>query len=151
MIEERDLTGYCGLFCGDCIRYQCRASDLADELLHEVDRLHLAEYANVKKIHMKAFEDLESFTALLKAISDIKCDMPCRLGGDGCGGNCGIIACVSTKGFEGCWECDDVEECEELTFLKPFHGDAPLKNIAKIRELGIENWAETREKCYPWL
>ena len=35
--------------------------------------------------------------------------------------------------------------------LKPFHGDAPLKNLRKIRELGIGLWARCREKCYPWL
>jgi len=33
----------------------------------------------------------------------------------------------------------------------PFHGDAPLKNLRKIKDLGIDNWAKNREKCYPWL
>jgi hypothetical protein len=150
-MKEKDLTAYCGLYCGDCIRYKCRASELADELLNEIDKNNFTEYAKIKRTHKKEFENFKSFISLLKAISEIKCEIPCGLGGDGCGGKCEIIACVSTKGFEGCWECSDFERCDKFEFLKPFHGDAPLKNLRKIKELGIENWAKTREKCYPWL
>ncbi|MBW1816899.1 MAG: hypothetical protein JRJ60_07040 [Deltaproteobacteria bacterium] len=71
--NEKDLTAFCGLYCGDCIRYQCRASDLSNE------------------------------------------------------------------------------ECGKLDFLKPFHGDASIKNLRKIAELGLVNWAKNRDKCYPWL
>jgi hypothetical protein len=150
-MKEKDLTAYCGLYCGDCIRYKCRASELADELLNEIDKNNFTEYAKIKRTHKKEFENFKSFISLLKAISEIKCEIPCGLGGDGCGGKCEIIACVSTKGLEGCWECSDFERCDKFEFLKPFHGNAPLKNLRKIKELGIENWAKTREKCYPWL
>ena len=34
--QEVELTGYCGLYCGDCIRYRSRAADLAEELLDEL-------------------------------------------------------------------------------------------------------------------
>jgi hypothetical protein len=149
--NERELTAYCGLYCGDCIRYQCRASDLANELLDEFDNLHFTEYANVKQTHRKEFDNFDSLIAALKAISEIKCEMPCRLGGDGCDGTCEIIQCIRDKAFEGCWECHSFEKCERLDFLKPFHGDAPLENLRKIKALGIDNWAKHREKCYPWL
>ena len=150
-MKEKDITAYCGLYCGDCIRYKSRASELADELLNEIDKHHFTEYANVKRAHIKEFENFESFTTLLKAISEINCEIPCRLGGDGCGGTCGIIKCVRDNGFKGCWECNDFERCDLLDFLKPFHGDVPLKNLRKIKELGIDNWSKNREKCYPWL
>lgn len=151
MTKEKDLTGYCGLYCGDCIRYKCKASNLAEELLSEIEEKHFTKYANVKRAHTKEFENFESFIALLKAISKINCEMPCGLGGNGCGGKCEIIECASAKGFEGCWDCDDFERCDKFDFLKPFHGEAPLKNLRKIKELGIDNWAKYREKCYPWL
>lgn len=150
-MKEKDLTGYCGLYCGDCIRYKCRASSLADELLNEIQEKHFTEYANIKRTHIKEFKNFESFTALLKEISEINCEIPCGLGGDGCGGTCEIIKCVKAKGFEGCWECNYFERCAKLDFLTPFHGEAPLKNLRKIKEMGIDNWAKTREKCYPWL
>lgn len=151
MIKGKELTGYCGLYCGDCIRYQSTASELADELLNEIDKSDFAEYAKIKRAHKKEFENFESFISLLKAISAIKCEVPCGLGGDGCGGTCEIIECVSAKGFAGCWECNDFEKCDKFDFLEPFHGDAPLKNLKIIKKLGIENWAKYREKCYPWL
>jgi hypothetical protein len=150
-MKDKDLTAYCGLYCGDCIRYKCKASDLADELLNEIDKHHFMEYANVKRTHIKEFENFEPLIALLKAISGINCEIPCRSGGDGCGSECEIIKCVKANKFEGCWECNDFEKCDKFDLLKPFHGDATLKNLRKIKELGIDKWAKNREKCYPWL
>ena len=149
--NERELTAFCGLYCGDCIRYKCRASDLANELLNEIDKLHFAEYANVKRTHTKEFENLDSLTSSLKAVLEIKCEIPCRLGGDGCGGTCEIIKCVKNKLLEGCWECDDFEGCDKFDFLKPFHRDVPINNLKRIKKHGIFNWAKHRDKCYPWM
>jgi len=147
---EKELTAFCGLYCGDCIRYQSKASDLASQLLNEIDNLHFTKYAAVKKYNAPAFENYEAMVALLKAISAFSCKIPCRLGGDGCGGSCKIIHCIKGKAYEGCWECGEFESCQNLHFLKPFHGEAPIKNLRKIRKLGIDNWASHREKCYPW-
>ena len=150
-MKEKDLTGYCGLYCGDCIRYQCRASHLADKLLVEIDNHHFREYANVKRVHAKEFEDFDSLINSLKAISRINCMIPCGLGGDGCGGSCRIINCVKKKKLNGCWECDDFENCENLDFLKHFHGQSIINNLRKINKHGIPKWVEYRDKCYPWL
>jgi hypothetical protein len=46
--NESELTAYCGLFCGDCIRYQCKASDLSESLLDEIKKSHWLQYAAVK-------------------------------------------------------------------------------------------------------
>jgi hypothetical protein len=151
IMKDKDLTGYCGLYCGDCIRYKCKASELSGELLNEIERHHFTEYADVKKHHTKEFENFESFVALLKAISGIKCETPCGLGGDGCSGSCEIIGCVHDKQINGCWECDAFENCENLTFLKTFHGSGIIINLHKIKKYGITDWAKHREKCYPWL
>jgi hypothetical protein len=149
--SEKDFTAFCGLYCGDCIRYKSRASDLAAELLREIDEHHFTEYANIKRTHTKEFENFKSFIALLKAISGINCEIPCRLGGDGCGGACEIIKCVKNQSLEGCWECKNFEKCDKFDFLKPFHADAPKNNLRKIKKHGIFNWAKNRDKCYPWL
>jgi hypothetical protein len=116
-----------------------------------MEKQHFAEYANVKRTHMKEFEHFESLIGSLKAIVEIDCKTPCRLGGDGCGGSCEIVRCAKSRALEGCWECDVCEGCDKLDFLKPFHGDAPARNLRKIKELGMDGWAEAREKCYPWL
>ena len=148
---EKNLTAYCGLYCGDCIRYQSKASDLANQLLNELDHHHFSDYSEIKKRHAKEFENYDAMVSLLNAVSKFSCEIPCRLGGDGCGGSCEIVRCIKTKSYEGCWECNEFESCRKLEFLKPFHGEAPINNLRIIRECGIENWASQREKCYPWL
>ena len=150
-MKEEALTGYCGLYCGDCIRYHCRASGLAGELLREIDNDHFRAYANVKSVHLKAFENVESLIAGLRAVEGINCTTPCGAGGDGCNGDCHIIACVKEKNFAGCWECNDVEGCDKLGFLNAFHGDGHIKNLKQIKKHGIPKWVEYRAKCYPWL
>ena len=150
-MNDKELTGYCGLYCGDCIRYKCKASDLANELLNEIDNHHFREYANVKQVHTKEFERFDSLIASLKAISGINCLIPCGSGGDGCGGSCEIIKCVKEMNLNGCWECNDFKSCVKLNFLKLFHGDSIISNLEKIKEHGIANWSEYRDRCYPWL
>jgi len=151
MMREEDLTAYCGLYCGDCIRFQWEASDLAKDLREQFEKRRFSDYAKVKAIHVPEFGHYELMIRTLKAVSELKCQVPCRLGGDGCAGSCEIVVCVKEKSFRGCWECATFETCGKLDFLKPFHGDAPVRNLRKIKEMGIESWAGHREKCYPWL
>jgi hypothetical protein len=42
--------------------------------------------------------------------------------------------------IEGCWECDEFEECSKLDFLKPIHGDANIKNLTKLRKEGVSGF-----------
>lgn len=150
-MKEKDLTAYCGLYCGDCIRYQSKSSDLANQLLNELNSQRFSDYAKVKRNYVKEFGDYGLLIPLLQTISGLKCETPCRLGGDGCGGSCEVIRCIKEKSYEGCWECSDFESCNTLDFLKPIHGDGPVENLRKIKEFGIDSWAKHREKCYPWL
>lgn len=149
----RDLTAFCGLFCGDCIRYKCKASDLASQLSIELLKINFGDYAKVKRAHVKELESYEKMMSALDAICKLKCDTPCRLGNGGCVQSCEIAKCVRSKCIEGCWDCSDkeFEACDRFEFLMPFHGDVPRNNIKKIKEYGLDGWAEHREKCYRWL
>lgn len=149
-MNDHDLTAYCGLYCGDCIRFRSTAADLARELLAELEQTQFREYAAVKQSHIPDFRLYGTMVTLLTQIYGIRCDVPCRLGGDGCGGSCTIVSCVSGKSVEGCWECHRFETCEKLDLLKPFHGEAPVKNLRRIKELGVNGWTKHREACYPW-
>jgi hypothetical protein len=149
-MTDADLTGYCGLYCGDCIRFRSRAADLANDLVKELDKTQFSDYARVKQSQIPEFEYYEPMVKLLVRISELRCEVPCRLGGDGCVGSCHIVKCVKDKSFEGCWECPEYETCERLRFLKPFHGDTPLRNLGRIKEFGMAAWAKHRGKCYPW-
>ena len=53
--EETDLTAYCGLYCGDCIRYRSEVADLARDLLRALQETEFHKYAEVKSSFVKDF------------------------------------------------------------------------------------------------
>ena len=146
--QEIELTAYCGLYCGDCIRYRSKAADLGRDLLGELQNEDWGKYAEISSD--KAFKNYEHCHEVLDAIVRRKCDDACRPSGGCSAFSCKIVDCCQKRGFEGCWQCDEFENCREFELLKPLHGDKPVLNLRKIRELGLEKWAEHRYKCYVW-
>ena len=146
--EEIALTAYCGLYCGDCIRYRSKAADLARDLLSELQNVQWDKYAKISSA--KGLKHYEQCREVLEAIVARRCDKACRPGGGCPSFHCKIIECCQKRGFEGCWQCDESQSCQEFEFLKPFHGDAPLLNLKRIKELGLDKWTEHRHKFYVW-
>ena len=149
-MTDKDLTAYCGLFCGDCMRYMSRASELASELLGEFEKTQFSEYARVKQSQIADYGHYESMKSFLSQVVRLRCETPCRLGGHGCIGPCPIVECVKRKSLEGCWQCAQYRGCPKFGSLKPFCGDTPEHNLTKIKEHGPEAWAKHRGKFYPW-
>jgi len=148
--QEFELTAYCGLYCGDCIRYNSKAVDLAGELWHELRRSQFNKYAEVKSKSVKELEYYDECCRVLETIAELKCTSPCRLGGDGCVPSCKIKKCIKSNGKQGCWPCPKMEKCTKLDFLKPFHGEGPRENLRKIQKHGLSKWAKHRGKFYSW-
>jgi hypothetical protein len=149
--REFELTAYCGLYCGDCIRYNGKVVDLAAELWHELQRAQFEKYAAVKSKSAKELEGYGSCCKVLEAIAKLKCVSPCRLGGNGCASPCPIKKCVQSRGMQGCWQCHEMERCAKFEFLRPFHDDNPRENLRKVQKYGLARWATHRGKFYPWL
>ena len=149
--REAELTAYCGLYCGDCLRYKSKAADLARDLESELRRVKFDKYAEVKSASVKELKHYEECRQVLEAIVKLECDTPCRVGGDGCLQPCEIKSCVQAKKLEGCWECDEFERCKKFEFFKPIHGDNTKENVRKIKEYGLSRWAKHRGKFYSWL
>jgi len=149
-MTEEALTTYCGIYCGDCPRYKAEFSDMCGDLLNEFENSGFSNLAKVIATKNAEFEKYDGMLSLLKTIASLKCEAPCRLGG-GRGESCEVIMCNKSRGTEGCWDCDDFEQCGKLDFLKPFCEEAPIRNLRKIKIYGVENWAIHREKQYPWL
>lgn len=147
---EAKLTAYCGLYCGDCIRYKSKAAGLARDLKNELHGVKFDRYAEVKMASVKELGHYEKCCQVLDAIIRLSCNTPCRSGGDGCLEPCEIKSCVQTKKLEGCWECGDFEGCSKFEFFGQFHGNAARENLKKIREHGLENWAKYRASFYIW-
>ncbi len=148
--QQVELTAYCGLYCGDCLRYRSKVMDLARNLGNELQAVQFGRYAEVKSAFEKKFGDYSTFHEVLGAIAHLRCDIPCRSGGDGCLQPCDIKGCVLSKNLAGCWECKEFEVCGKFQFFKVFHGDAAKKNLRKINKFGLDKWAEHREKFYVW-
>ena len=136
--KAKDLTTYCGLYCGDCFSYKGIIPDLARDLRKE---LRQAKFDKVAEgIPFKEFQHYRECYEVLGAMVRLRCKNACRDGG----GNpfCPIRKCCQEKGFEGCWLCDDFETCKKLDSLKPVHGDALMKNLAKIKKSGVDGFIE---------
>ncbi|RLC58086.1 MAG: hypothetical protein DRH89_01965 [Candidatus Cloacimonadota bacterium] len=56
----------------------------------------------------------------------LRCRKTCRNGGENL--FCKIRKCCLKKEIEGCWECNDFENCSKLEFLKYNQGKAHMKN-----------------------
>jgi hypothetical protein len=149
--QEAELTAYCGLYCGDCLRYKSKASDSARDLQNELQKVKFDKYAEVKSAFVKELEHYDECHKVLEAIVKLGCDTPCRAGGDGCLQPCEIKSCVQSKKLEGCWECDEFEGCDKFEFFKLFHGDTAKENLRKIKKHGLSKWAEHRGKFYQWM
>jgi hypothetical protein len=148
---EAELTAYCGLYCGDCLRYRSKAAGLAQDLMSELQAVQFDKYAEVKSAAVKELENYNECLRVLDAIVKLGCDTPCKSGGDGCSGPCEIKRCVNSKNLEGCWECDEFERCDKFESFRPVHGNTTKRNLRKIKKYGLNGWAEHREKFYPWL
>jgi len=154
--KDIELTAYCGLYCGDCIRYKSEASDLSMELLKELRNIEFGKYADIKSSSEKQFDAVEQFKhykecyEVLEAIAALQCNTPCRVSGGCPTFACAILECCRKRGFRGCWECDKFEICEKFESLKSIHGDSPQQNLKKIKEFGLDSWAKHRSKPYMW-
>jgi hypothetical protein len=149
--QEARLTAYCGLYCGDCIRYCSKTTQLAKDLMDELEAVQFDKYAAAKSAAMKELEHYNECLEVLGAIVKLGCDTPCQVGGEGCSAPCQIKRCIQAKGLNGCWECDTFEMCDKFEFLRPVHADAAKSNLRKIRKYGLNEWAGYRTKFYPWL
>jgi hypothetical protein len=150
-MNEAELTAYCGLYCGDCIRYKSRAVVLARDLIKELQTVQFDKYAKVKSAAVKELANFNECVRVLDAIVKLGCETPCRVGGDRCSGPCEIKNCVQMKKLEGCWECNTFETCDKFEFFRPIHGDTTVGNLKKIRQYGLDSWAKHRNKFYKWL
>jgi hypothetical protein len=148
--KKAELTAYCGLYCGDCIRYKSKAIHLASELQNELRKSGWANYAEVKSTKVKALKGYKQCCSVLEELTKLQCNDACRSGGGCPEFSCEIVKCCQKKNLEGCWLCGEFEDCRKFNFLKRYHGDSNIHNLRKIREFGLYTWAKQRQKLFIW-
>jgi len=134
--KAEDLIAYCGLYCGECFSYKGKVADLARDLRKELRQAKFDKIA--EGIPFKEFQHYKECYEVLGAMVRLRCKSACRDGG----GNpfCKMRKCCQKKDIEGCWQCDEFETCEDLGFLRPIHGDAHIKNLRKIKKVGLASF-----------
>ncbi len=146
----KELVAYCGLYCKDCIRYQNSIMEQAQVLLDALTESNFESYATIKKNTNSTFENYDRFIEVLRGIAQLQCAYSCRVA-DGCPSfDCQILRCCREKGYEGCWECKQLDACDKFEFLKALHGDTPEKNCSLIRQHGLWKLEDGRYPFYVW-
>jgi len=139
-MSKESLVSYCGLYCGDCLFYTGSIADSAKDLRKELRKHKFDEVA--KSLPFKEFKNYPECYEMLGAMMKLRCK-GCRERDKG-KFTCNIVQCAQNKEFEGCWECDEFETCQEFDFLKSVHNDANLKNLRKIKKQGIEGFLKVK-------
>ena len=143
-------TAYCGIYCPDCIRYVNRFETHARHLKKELGRVSFHKYAAVDSPFGANFSHYAEFSEVLNALAESGCQKPCRIGG-GCSGTpCSIMECCLSRGYDGCWACDEVDDCDKFNLLEPRCGEMPKNNIRAIKKYGMKDWIAFKEPFYIW-
>lgn len=155
MTKNKNLTAYCGLYCGDCLSHQGKIAKLANDLMSELNKWKFYKYAALKELKMPEFKNYNRFQKLLAGLTKLHCRNGCRGKVDsphaGNLPNCRIKKCAQKLKLNGCWECDKLDKCKKLRVLASVHGKAAINNLRKIKRLGIKRWFKIREKHYAWM
>ncbi len=63
---------------------------------------------------------------------------------------CEALRCVRQRGYAGCWDCADREDCGKLAFQRASYGETIAGNFSIIREHGVEGLTPRGGKYYEW-
>ena len=145
---NKNLIGFCGLYCGDCFGYQGRIADLAVELRRELRQSKFEKTAEALSTisFFQTFKNYRECYDVLGALVKLRCKKACKGGGGP--PFCKIRKCCQRKGIDGCWQCDEFETCDKLDFLRPVHGDAHLRNLRKIKQRGVSEFLKGKRHWY---
>jgi len=155
VINNSQLTSYCGLYCKDCIPSKPALYNLAAGLEAILAELKFDKYAELKAGQTywsesnAIFKDYHGFIGVLQAIRGLECKSICREGGGWKGEHCMVRNCAVKKGLAGCWDCNEYKTCRHLEPLLKFHPNLAY-HLDLIRSEGIDKWTAKRRGHYPW-
>jgi hypothetical protein len=144
-MEDRRLLAYCGLYCGDCAGYSGAIADAAGDLIRILERYEFRRTA--KCLFAEQISDYEGFHESLAFIAELRCPKICRNRRDD-ETDCEIRACCINKGLYACHECADFEVCSRLKGHEALHGDACVRNLKAIKDMGLEAWIAVGERLW---
>ncbi len=134
--NQKNLIGYCGLYCGACGIYLGRIKQAVENLRKVVGAYgfnkimpELAKWEPSLQ-HYTEFENV--MDGLIKLFGEC---LACVDGGGDPG--CVVRQCCKPKGYTTCAECNELESCEKLQRYDWAKGE-----LRKIKAMGVGKWAE---------
>lgn len=173
---DKKFVCACGLTCCDCLFYSGRSEvyDTAAKLKQLIKESQLdvfltilsknevnqamAHHLGVDETEFadffEPFKKLPIFFEVLEGIIKMQCQKTCQEA-NGCSmmgslKECEAIKCVRQKGYAGCWECSDQENCDKLFFQRRSYGETITGNFKIIRENGMEAVKSRGNRYYEW-
>lgn len=155
---EEKLISACGLYCRLCPEYEhfkMGFTESAERLKHLITEMinvdawpwdvnktdSIAKFFDFAQF-MKGLQWLSAQQAVCKGCaSEVVPSSSLLLPGRN--PDCKIRSCCFGKGFRFCHECSDFA-CKELVKLKE-HYPCCLRNLERLREVGIEKWLEEQQ------
>jgi hypothetical protein len=137
MKDKKELLAYCGLYCGDCAGYSGEIADAAQKLKDTTKKYKFHQTA--KHLFPEKLKEYDKLEEMVDFMSELRCPRICREIKES-DVKCKISKCCREKEFFACYECNTFETCAELKSLSGLHGEAHIKNLRAIREMGIDKW-----------
>lgn len=175
---ERNLICPCGLTCCDCLFYKKEIYETAYTLKklieeNQLDKFlmgnsseksleRLGEHIDLKESstnnglanQFAVFKHMPEFMEVLDGIVNLQCKTTCQeAGGCSISGDtheCNALKCIKSKGYDGCWQCNDFKKCDKLNFLKRGYGYVIEENLTNIKEKGFDAVKSHGNKYYAW-
>lgn len=158
----------CGMTCCDCLFRQEKIYEAAKSLKKVIKDFEYDKFLlHFSKTNIPFFQDFKKipeFLELLDKIIFMQCENVC-MEARGCsvpnvdivfGGlikeahKCDVLLCIESKGYEGCWDCKELENCEKKKFFCHTYGNVPVENCVLIRDSGKEAVQARENKYYIW-
>lgn len=105
----KNQIGFCGIWCGSCVVGNGALREMTNRYAQMIKAYGVPEWGPREV-------DFGKFTSALASIQAMPLCKGCRKG-DG-KPNCEFRACVSSKGIEGCSDCDQPTNCKHMEALK---------------------------------
>jgi hypothetical protein len=150
MKDQRDLLGYCGFYCGDCLGYTGVIAGAAKNLMDVLEQYKFRRTAEC--IFPQDLEDYDNLCRMLRFMGGLHCPGRCRTPEqDRPRSGCPVRTCCAERGFYACYECRDFETCDTLASLHAgLHTQSCLRNLRAIREVGLGAWLAGGKKHHYW-
>jgi hypothetical protein len=165
---ESKYIAPCGMTCCDCLFYNSNIYQAARKFKeviveHQFDKF-LSHFSKSNLSFFHDFKKMEEFMAMLDKIISMQCENVCSENG-GCsiprvdevmGGivkeshKCNVLICIESKGYQGCWECNELESCDKKKFFTYTYGNSPVETCKVVRDFGKKAVNPRGNKYYKW-